>query len=309
MGKVVGIIMAIIAWFLSSQIFYLIDKIFQISSSYKIYAVFAIGTPILLAWISYKLAPNWISQKINKHKQDAEKSIQQKPTEPNRPKKNRTQASQVPIWEPDKRDKFFHAYIPKVIDKCPLVYYYPKVIINNLDSAIFDSMVDSDDFNITVTSDSSGGAIIRKDGKDVGTIDKYGDMISDWQKRGEPMVCKIISIKRGAEAVGLGFYRDIEAKLTDYKSEIVRLTRNRSQDMQISVSLLEDGEMLDICPDYIEIEGSVPVLGKTAGEVGSLPKRFNKIAEDGGIRGVFVDHVDEDENEKYTAYVRVYCDK
>lgn len=291
MGKVVGIIMAIIAWFLSSQIFYLIDKIFQISSSHKIYAVFAIGIPILLAWISYKLAPNWIGQKINKHKQDTEKSIQQKSA------------------EPDKRDNFFHAYIPKVIDNCPLVYYYPKVAINNLDSAIFDSMVDSDDFNITVTPDSSGGAIIRKGEKDVGTIDKYGDMISDWQKRGEPMVCKVISIKRGAEAVGLGFYRDVEAKLTGYKSEIVRLTKNRSQDMQISVSLLEDGEMLDICPDYIEIEGSVPVLGKTAGEVGSLPKRFNKIAEDGGIRGVFVDHVDEDENEKYTAYVRVYCDK
>lgn len=216
----------------------------------------------------------------------------------------------VDVTENNNRNKYYYAVFPAVTDGVPLVYYYRNVKINGLDSPLFDSMVRNDDYSIDISPDQAGGAMIKKDGKLLGTIAKYGDMISDWQKRCDPMVCKITEIKEGREAVGLAFYRDVEKKLAFCKHEAARLVKNRSEEMQISLSCLYDGEMLEIFPEYIDEYDAIPVQRKTGEELGFLPKKFNKIYEESEIRGVFVDHVDEDVNDNgdyvYSAYVRVY---
>lgn len=294
MRKVVGWVAAIIAWLLATGVFAMIDNLFHVSAAYSIYAVFAIGIPILLALFSLRAAPNVLLKAFSRCLDKCGNS------------KN-SGADQVGNdTKIDDRDKSYYASFPVVLEGYPLVYYYRNIKINALDSALFDSMVGNDDYSISVVPDQAGGAVIQKDGKTLGTISKYGSIIDDWQKRGEPMLCKITSLKEGRESVGLGFYRDMQAKLSSCEHSVVRLTKNRSQDMQDAVASLEDGEMLDIFPEYMDEEDAIPVQSKIWGEVGFLPKKFNKIYEETGIRGVFVDHVEENENFKYTAYVRVY---
>lgn len=328
MRKFVGWFAAIIVWILTIGVFLLMDCIFHISATHKLYAAFGFGVPTILAWIAFHIAPDILLALLGKMlellddlfykirnrngKEHADIPAAKTPNDAAEgqgqvciPKVNRTDYKND-TSNRNNRDKSYYASFPVVLEGYPLVYYYRNIEINALDSALFDSMVRDDDYSISVVPDQAGGAVIQKDGKTLGTISKYGSMIDDWQKRGEPMLCKITSLKEGRESVGLGFYRDMQAKLSSCEHSVVRLTKNRSQDMQDAVAPLEDGEMLDIFPEYMNEEDAIPVQSKIWGEVGFLPKKFNKIYEETGIRGVFVDHVEEDENFKYTAYVRVY---
>lgn len=334
MRKFVGGIAAAIVWLLATGLFSLIDNLFHISASHSLYAVFAIGVPIVLAWFSFHLAPDVLLvllgmllelfgnliDKISTRKSDCNeiepiasepKKMEAAPEKVSAPVSHSTETENVTVNKKS-RNKSYYAYFPAVLDGMPLVYHYQRIKIDELDYDLLDSMIENDDYSIEVFPNQTGGAVIQKGEKQLGTIDKYGDMISDWQRRGEPMVCKITHLEEGRESIGFGFYRDIEAKLENCNHAVVRLTKNRSEDMQIEVSCLSDGEMLDIFPEYTYEEDAIPVQRKSGGEVGFLPKKFNKINEENGIRGVFVDHVEESVNDnldyKYIAYVRVYWD-
>ena len=208
------------------------------------------------------------------------------------------------------RRKHYYPYFPSVLDGIPLAYYYCNNLISDIDSTLFDEIVDSEDYQVDVIPLSNGCAELQSHGKRLGIIQKFGKMVSDWITRGDPVICKITNLAEGKESVGIGFYKDMESRLKSRDHNVARLTKNRSEDMQISVSCLSDGEMLKYFPDCIDEEDAIPIQRITGEEVGFLPKKYNKIHEDFGICGVFVDHVDEIENDngdyKYIAYVRVY---
>lgn len=316
MGSLIGWVSAIATWFITSGIFALLDRSFSLSDRVSWLSILFIGIPLALGWLAYYLAPsilltlfermlhilfNIFSALTSLFKQG--KKSEDLARQPFKDKKT-TDLAPPPFKE--NRLKYHFVCFPDVLNGIPMVYYYPNNLILDLNVPLFDRLVDEECFEVEAIADAAGGAEIRKDGQILGRIQKYGSMISDWQRREEPMLCKITNIREGNEAVGLGFYRNEESKLTDCKIEVARLTKNRSEDMQISVSCMSDGAHLNIAPECIDESGSIPVLHITNGEVGCLPKKFNKIHDDYGIRGVFVDHVEEDESEKFVAYVRIY---
>lgn len=316
MGSLIGWVGAIAIWFISSGFFALVDRAFSLSDRVSWLSILFIGIPLALGWLAYYLAPPILLASFERILHILFNSFSALPAFFNKGKKSEgpapspfkgkkaTEPTPPPFKE--NRLKYHSVYFPDVLNGIPMVYYYPNNLILDLNVPLFDRLVDEKSFEVEAIADTAGGVEIRKDGQLLGRVQKHGSMIFDWQRREDPMLCKITNIREGNEAVGFGFYRDMESKLTDCKMEIARLAKNRSKDMQISVSCMSDSACLNIAPEYIDESGSIPVLHVTQGEVGCLPKKFNKIHEDYGIRGVFVDHVEEDENEKFVAYVRVY---
>lgn len=327
MEVILGIVGAVATWLLSTGLFVLLDNLFSLTEKMHWMALLFFGIPILLAWLAYYASPALFSilgellrgavtkaKQRNKNEQmncDNTDTIDGIPTSPiitgkkSASHKKKTKQTASPDWMPKIR-KSSYFYTPGIKDECPLIYFYPNVFLTGLDVEFFDEICESGDFSVDATPNENGGINIEKNGKLVGKTEKFGEMLSDWQAKNEPTVFGISETREGKEAVALGFYRDTESKLSGCKMETVRLVKNRSSDLQFALSLLDDGEALTCSDDYIEETGSLAVFSAKHREVGSLPKRFNKIYAEKGISGIYVDHVDEDENEKFTCFVRVY---
>lgn len=327
MEVILGIVGAVTTWLLSTGLFVLLDNLFSLTEKMHWMALVFFGVPVLLALIAYYASPTLFSvlgkllwgavtkaKQRNKNGQmnrDNSDAIDGTPTHPITTEKKsvshikKTKQTAPPDWMPKIR-KSSYFYTPGIKDGCPLIYFYPNVFLTDLDVEFFDEICESGDFSVDATPNEDGGINIEKNGKFVGKTEKFGKMLSDWQAKNEPTVFGISETREGKEAVALGFYRDTEGKLSGCKMETVRLVKNRSSDLQFALSLLDDGEALTCSDDYIEETGSLVVFSAKHREVGSLPKKFNKIYAENGISGIYVDHVDEDENEKFTGFVRVY---
>ena len=126
---------------------------------------------------------------------------------------------------------------------------------------------------------------------------KRADMLKDWIARNDPFLI-YLSHYGTPNTAAMVFYRDDEARLSYRESSIVKLTRYSNEDAQLSISILENREPLD----FDEEDEAVAIS-----DIGYLPKSAASKYFEEGAAGVFLDHVDyDDEKDKYIPYVKIY---
>lgn len=211
--------------------------------------------------------------------------------------------STAPVQSASKVGKM-HIY-PSVVDGCTVAYYYllefePK---DGVDIAK-DILGDSE----KIVDVESNGAIVTLiyNGTVFGEIsDTYkAQMVKDFKKRGEP--CHAILLADGKK-VNLRFYKDKLKTLAKHESDIVQLRNFKGKAKQEIIEDLEPDDELD----FDEDDGKL-IVDYAGDEIGRLPSRIEKrvLEEDEEIIGVFVDHIEESENDDgddvYIPFVKVF---
>ena len=231
---------------------------------------------------------------------------------------NSTMVTQTPeekAVEPQKIQKTFKPYIPQSpqnpdvtipdrIGSCLRVYYYPKLKISPAPSAEDQAknMQETGDWKLEPVEAESGVNLLYHGEVFALLLDKV-DMVKDWLKRGDPMIAILSNLGDSGNLAAIAFYRDEEKRLASRNFDIVKLTRYANEDAQFNLAGLQPGDKLELEEDY-EREDAVNVL--YGAEIGALPKKYAKKYIDEGCAGVFLDHIDTDDNYKDVPYVKIY---
>ena len=153
--------------------------------------------------------------------------------------------------------------------------------------------------------------IVKTDGTYIGYLYKgrMQDMVLDFLRRNDPIQSFISDVNESTDTVQftIGFYKEKEStydKLirqgTPHKT--FKLTSNRNEDMQDTLSLCSEGEEVDYEYNY-EKEKYIAICGD---EIGFFPKSANKYLED--EHPVFIEGIEEDEDFKYIVRVVVFTE-
>ena len=205
----------------------------------------------------------------------------------------------------EEKKKELDVIIPKKVDDCILLYYYPKIKIAPCENAleIAKVMQKENRWGLTPSVSEDGVDLLFDDTRFATLIDRV-DMVKDWIKRGDPLLVYLGNIGDSGNYAIFAFYRDEEKRLSYRESSVVKLTRYKNEDAQMNMSGLEAGEKLELEEDY-EREDGVNVLADGA-EIGSLPKKYATKYIEEGCAGVFVDHIDSDEEFNDVPFVKIY---
>ena len=234
--------------------------------------------------------------------------------------KGKSSVQKVPVQKTDdKIKKAFHqqaapivpekpqkpnVYIPNRVGDCLRVYFYQNIKFQPYEIAdsLADEMVKSNDWALTPIK--SGDRIdLYYHETPFAILSDRVDMVSDWLKRNDPMVVILQNMGPSGNFASIAFYRNEEKRLASHESTVVKLVRYANEDAQFNLSGLEPGEKLDLEEDY-EREDSVNVL--YGAEIGALPKKQSQRYIEEGCAGVFLDHIDIDDNLKDVPYVKIY---
>lgn len=190
---------------------------------------------------------------------------------------------------------------PKFKDGCVLTYYYHRIRGVTIDRNAIEQMALDEDYSVTL-ADHNGEIVGMKYGVPVIRIEEKQEMCRDWIRRGDPIFCEIVNLMRGSERLMLGFYRDEETRLAGESYTVCKLTSCRSEEKQINIACLEDGERL-----YLEDDGSgrFCVTAFPFYDIGVLPAKYTKY-DKSDFDSVFYDHGEDNGNDVIIPFVRVY---
>ena len=150
----------------------------------------------------------------------------------------------------------------------------------------------------------ANGSLIEvlNDGSVVGTIEdpKRAEMLSDWERKGLPSHCILLSNGK----VNLRFYKDKREGNSFRKQDVVSLTAYRSDDSQYIISLLENGDELDVEEDLDK--DNVLHITYDGDRIGNLPKKIAEKVFSEGCYGVFYEDGEEDDDGIVKPSVRIY---
>lgn len=203
--------------------------------------------------------------------------------------------------EQEKRDE---VTIPSRLGDCLRVYFYPKAKIQPADGALemARAMQASGNWALDAVATESGVALMYQGQKFADLLERY-DMVKDWLARKDPMLIYLGNLGDSGNYVAIAFYRDEQKRLAYREQQVVRLTAYASEDHQDAILAREEGDKLDLEGDDPE-SGVEVCYGDT---LGKLPKAAAKRYIEEGCAGVFLDHVDYDEEkDKYIPYVKIY---
>lgn len=215
-------------------------------------------------------------------------------------------AKQIKYQEPDPprpRKKFVS--IPHRIGDCVRSYYYPKVKFSPSSDAerLALTMQETGEWEVTLQQEDSK-IVVYYHGDLLGELLEKEDMVKDWLKRNDPMFCALGNFGNSGNYLALAFYRDEQKRLSSRESTVVKLIRCTNEEAQLNLTGAEEGDKLDLEEDY-EHEDSVVVLLDGA-EIGALPKRQAAKYMEEGCAGVFLDHLDMDDNCRDIPYVKIF---
>lgn len=192
--------------------------------------------------------------------------------------------------------------IPERVGSCIKVYQYLREPFKPLPGAedMALEMQASGDWRLTPVEDSTGITLLYHD-RPFGYLEqgKRAEMVRDWLRRGDPLIIYLSNYGESGCTAAMAFYRDEQASMAYRESSVVRLTRYTGQDAQLALATMESGERLDLDE---EDEAVVAVS-----DIGYLPKSAASRYSSEGAAGVFIDHVDyDDEQDRYIPYVKIY---
>lgn len=203
--------------------------------------------------------------------------------------------------KPAAQEKAVDIVIPDHIGSAFRKYYYSDIAFNPFPTAeqLALEMQQTNDWSLEAVKAGSGISL-NYHGRPLGVLDNAdkAKMVSDWIERGDPFLV-FLSHYGEKNTVAIAFYLDEQSRLSYRESTVSKLTRYAGEDAQFSLSLMSDGEPLDFDE---EDDGIVAIS-----DIGYLPKSVAARYNQEGAAGVFVDHIDyDDEKDKYIPYVKIY---
>ena len=203
--------------------------------------------------------------------------------------------------KPVAQEKAVDIVIPDRIGSAFRKYYYSDIAFNPFPTAeqLALEMQQTNDWSLEAVK-SGGGISLNYHGRPLGVLDNAdkAKMVSDWIERGDPFLV-FLSHYGEKNTVGIAFYLDEQSRLRYRESTVSKLTRYAGEDAQFSLSLMSDGEPLD----FDEEDDGVVAIS----DIGYLPKSVAARYNQEGAAGVFIDHIDyDDEKDKYIPYVKIY---
>lgn len=192
--------------------------------------------------------------------------------------------------------------IPERVGSCIKVHQYLREPFKPLPGAddIALEMQASGDWRLTPAVDSTGITLLYHD-RPFGWLEhgKRSEMVRDWLLRGDPLIIYLSNYGESGCTAAVAFYRDEQARMAFRESSIVRLTRYSGEDAQLALATMEGGEKLDV-----DEEGEDDVA---ISDIGYLPRSAAARFCEEGAAGVFVDHIDyDDEKDQYIPYIKIY---
>ncbi|MBQ9838973.1 MAG: hypothetical protein IJO56_05745 [Oscillospiraceae bacterium] len=195
---------------------------------------------------------------------------------------------------------------PGVLNGIPMVYKYMVPMVEVDRNALY-HLTQQNIFRADLELSNEGNVYLVHSGKQIARADNYTPIISDWLKKGDPYICQFVSFKKGSEGALLLLYRDDEAKLKNCTVTIAKLTSCMTESKQENIGLLERNQKLFVEEDD---DGKLYVRDIHYNELGRMPEKFNRMYEDGTLRGVFFDHTEITENsngeDREIPFVRFY---
>lgn len=218
-----------------------------------------------------------------------------------------TQGAATPAVEPivsAQRKGQNDVTIPARMGDCILTHSYPEVKIQPAEDAveIAEEMQASGSWALDAVA-TVDGVELRYQGRKFADLLERCDMVRDWLERGDPMLIYLANIGASGDYVFLAFFRDEQKRLAHREQQVVRLTAYASEEHQDAIIAREAGDKLDLKGDDPD-DGVEVCYGDV---LGKLPKAAARRYLDEGCAGVFLDHVDyDDEKDKYIPYVKIY---
>ena len=195
--------------------------------------------------------------------------------------------------------------IPRKIGDCQQVYRYDRLTIAPVADAVKIAleMQRSGDWELDAVKVPSG-VELQYHGAPFAALTQKEDMVSDWLDRGDPLFACLGNVGDSGNSACIAFYRDEMKRLASHENIVVKLIRCTNEEAQLNLTLAEEGDKLELEEDY-EHEDSVVVL-LDGSEIGALPKRQAIKYMEEGCAGVFLDHLDTDDNCRDIPYVKIY---
>lgn len=202
-------------------------------------------------------------------------------------------------------DRITHR-VPKIEDSVE-VYSYIRVPITDVQREMLLKMYNENNWNISFELDEHDRPQLIHDGNYIARLkdEKKESMVRDWLKRDDIIRCEITGTHIASEHIILAFYRNEENRLKNHKNEIVKLTSFSSELKQDGISMLIDGEKLNVVEDDYT-DGKVIVIDYAEEPIGNLPSKYAKIFLDEGFAGVFFHHSIENNDGKLIPFVKIF---
>lgn len=197
---------------------------------------------------------------------------------------------------------------PPMLDGIPMVYSY-VIYVSYVDRNALYEMTRNNIYDAKMSVLEDGDICLMHNGTYIARLDNHKEIAADWINNNLPYICQFTGFKNGRECVILHLYRNDEARLNQCQMSIAKLTSCTSESKQINISLLEEGQKLFVEDDD---DGKLYVRDVNYHELGRMPAKFNRMHDDGDLRGMFFDHAETTEdangNEIDIPYVRFYYD-
>lgn len=195
---------------------------------------------------------------------------------------------------------------PAMLNGIPMVYSY-LIRVSYVDHKALYKMAYQNEFDAEISILDDGDICLKHNDVYLARLTDKKDIAADWIKKQLPYICQFTGFKNGEECVILHLYRDDELRLKQCQTTTAKLTSCTSEEKQDNIMLLEQGQKLFVEEDD---DGKWYVRDVNYHKIGRLPAKFNRMYEDGDLRGMFFDHTETVENangyEYEIPYVRFY---
>lgn len=212
------------------------------------------------------------------------------------------------------------ALMPKSVEEIPLAYHYEAVdvaIIRGMEPDFSQLKINMPvTFEPEPTNQYDPNAVIVKTGNlKIGYLYKgtRQEMTLDYIRRGDPIRSHIVEVDKANNSVkvAIGYYKEKLHKPRENELEQLirmeapyktfKLTGNRNEEMQDTLSLCSEGVEVDYEYDYEKEK----YLAICVDEIGYFSKSAEKYLEE-EIHPAFIEKIEEDENGKYSVKVTVF---
>lgn len=208
-----------------------------------------------------------------------------------------------------KQDKSTIHIPPKLGGKL-LAYRCPCVPIANLDYDASIESAEKQEWQLNV-EESNGTCSLYSRGLKIGEIgnEDVSGMLADWIHRDEPYLIYLLEVyteEKSANAT-VAFYLDRRERLSAQECDIVKLTSYNSEDAQMWIGHIDEGEELGVHEEHNYETGKSYIGVFWSGtEIGHLPSKYTSHFLDQRIRGCFFEKCETSDNLKDIPYVKIY---
>ena len=200
--------------------------------------------------------------------------------------------------------------IPFLLEEKVVRYFYRGIEINTFGDAEPEILKMQETNNWEMSTNAENDKLLfLHDGHLIGYANRFQKMVSDFQKKGDPVRVWLESFSGDKASVSIAFYKDERARVARRECEVVRLTKYTGFFEQRMINKLPSGAWLEFddsecCWDEKDL-GTVYVtaLGE---RIGALQKRHAERFLSESAAGAFFEKANYDEGKELSVpYVKI----